>query len=100
MILLRHGQSEFNAAFNATRVDPGIPDPRLTEEGKRQVQLVDRQRLFQRCSLTIVIPGRPVCGSKVQPQGRLGGIGAGRRRQMFDGLFDITSFERIQPKLV
>ena len=38
MILLRHGQSEFNVAFNATRVDPGIPDPRLTEEGKRQAR--------------------------------------------------------------
>ena len=38
MILLRHGQSEFNAAFNATRVDPGIPDPRLTEEGRRQAR--------------------------------------------------------------
>ena len=38
MILLRHGQSEFNLAFNATRVDPGIPDPRLTEEGKRQAR--------------------------------------------------------------
>ena len=38
MILLRHGQSEFNVAFNATRVDPGIPDPRLTEEGRRQAR--------------------------------------------------------------
>ncbi|BBK34684.1 broad specificity phosphatase PhoE [Stella humosa] len=36
MILVRHGQSEFNAAFSVTRVDPGIQDPRLTEEGKRQ----------------------------------------------------------------
>jgi len=36
MILLRHGQSEFNVIYNATRVDPGIPDPRLTEEGRRQ----------------------------------------------------------------
>src|SRR5215469_13326906 len=36
MILLRHGQSEFNVAYNATRVDPGIPDPCLTEEGRRQ----------------------------------------------------------------
>jgi broad specificity phosphatase PhoE len=36
MILLRHGQSEFNVVYNATRVDPGIPDPRLTEEGRRQ----------------------------------------------------------------
>jgi len=36
MILLRHGQSEFNVVYNVTRVDPGIPDPRLTEEGRRQ----------------------------------------------------------------
>ncbi len=36
MLLLRHGQSAFNAAFNVTRVDPGIPDPALTEEGRRQ----------------------------------------------------------------
>lgn len=36
MILVRHGQSEFNAAFSVTRVDPGIPDPKLTEEGRRQ----------------------------------------------------------------
>jgi len=36
MILLRHGQSEFNVVYSATRVDPGIPDPRLTEEGRRQ----------------------------------------------------------------
>jgi len=36
MILVRHGQSEFNAAFSVTRVDPGIHDPCLTEEGRRQ----------------------------------------------------------------
>ena len=36
MILLRHGQSEFNVVYSRTRVDPGIPDPRLTEEGRRQ----------------------------------------------------------------
>ena len=36
MILVRHGQSEFNAVFSVTRVDPGIPDPKLTEEGRRQ----------------------------------------------------------------
>jgi len=43
MILLRHGQSEFNVAFNATRVDPGIPDPRLTEEGRQQAQAAARR---------------------------------------------------------
>jgi broad specificity phosphatase PhoE len=36
MILLRHGQSEWNAAFNRTRVDPNIRDPHLTEEGRLQ----------------------------------------------------------------
>ncbi len=36
MILVRHGQSEFNAVYSVSRVDPGIADPRLTDEGKRQ----------------------------------------------------------------
>lgn len=36
MILVRHGESEFNAAFNMTRRDPGIRDPRLTDTGRRQ----------------------------------------------------------------
>lgn len=38
MILLRHGQSEFNLHFTATRRDPGIPDPGLTELGRRQAE--------------------------------------------------------------
>ncbi len=37
MILLRHGQSEFNAAYTRTRVDPGISDPSLTDEGRAQI---------------------------------------------------------------
>jgi broad specificity phosphatase PhoE len=36
MILLRHGQSEFNLHFTATRRDPGIVDPRLTDLGHTQ----------------------------------------------------------------
>jgi len=36
VILIRHGQSHFNVVFNETRVDPGIVDPGLTEEGERQ----------------------------------------------------------------
>jgi glucosyl-3-phosphoglycerate phosphatase len=36
MILLRHGQSEFNLHFTATRIDPGIEDPRLTPLGHEQ----------------------------------------------------------------
>src|SRR3546814_12714551 len=38
MILVRHGQSHFNVHFARTRVDPGIVDPQLTEEGERQAQ--------------------------------------------------------------
>lgn len=38
MILVRHGQSEFNAVYGKTRIDPGIQDPRLTEEGRRQAR--------------------------------------------------------------
>ena len=37
MILIRHGQSHFNLHFGATRIDPGIVDPGLTEEGSRQI---------------------------------------------------------------
>ena len=36
MILLRHGQSEFNLHFSVSRRDPGIVDPQLTELGYRQ----------------------------------------------------------------
>jgi broad specificity phosphatase PhoE len=36
LILVRHGQSEWNAAYTRTRIDPNIPDPPLTAEGRRQ----------------------------------------------------------------
>ena len=36
MILMRHGQSEFNLHFSATKRDPGIRDPRLTPLGQAQ----------------------------------------------------------------
>lgn len=38
MILMRHGQSEFNLHFGATRRDPGIIDPRLTPLGHEQAE--------------------------------------------------------------
>jgi broad specificity phosphatase PhoE len=36
MILLRHGQSEFNLHFGATRQDPGVVDAPLTDLGHAQ----------------------------------------------------------------
>ncbi len=38
MILMRHGQSEFNLHFSATKRDPGIRDPRLTPLGQAQAE--------------------------------------------------------------
>ena len=40
MILIRHGQTEFNRVFSATRRDPGIRDPVLTNHGRRQASAV------------------------------------------------------------
>lgn len=36
MIVLRHCESEFNRLFTATRRDPGIADPPLSERGRTQ----------------------------------------------------------------
>lgn len=38
MILLRHGESEFNVVYRETGEDPGIRDPRLTERGHDQAR--------------------------------------------------------------
>jgi broad specificity phosphatase PhoE len=56
MILLRHGQSEFNLHFGATRRDPGIVDPRLTELGHAQAQEAAHQLTGQGIQRIIVSP--------------------------------------------
>ena len=38
MILVRHGQSEFNVHYGRTRQDPGIRDPALTADGRAQAR--------------------------------------------------------------
>jgi broad specificity phosphatase PhoE len=38
MILIRHGQSEFNVRFSATGIDPGIEDAPLTALGQQQAE--------------------------------------------------------------
>lgn len=56
MILLRHGQSEFNAAFSATRVDPGIPDPKLTPLGRAQAAAAAEALAGERLARIIASP--------------------------------------------
>ena len=45
MMLVRHGQSHFNVHFGATREDPGIVDPGLTDEGVQQAKLAGESLL-------------------------------------------------------
>jgi broad specificity phosphatase PhoE len=40
VLLIRHGQTEFNRVFAATRRDPGIRDPQLTARGRQQAEAV------------------------------------------------------------
>ncbi len=56
MILLRHGQSEFNLHFSATRRDPGIVDPRLTDLGHSQARQAAEQLADQGIQRIIVSP--------------------------------------------
>ena len=56
MILLRHGQSEFNLHFGATRRDPGIVDPRLTPLGHEQARAAAEQLADQGIERIVVSP--------------------------------------------
>jgi glucosyl-3-phosphoglycerate phosphatase len=40
MILIRHGQTEFNRLYSETRRGPGIRDPQLTEVGRSEAAAV------------------------------------------------------------
>jgi glucosyl-3-phosphoglycerate phosphatase len=48
MILLRHGQSEFNLLFTQSRRDPGIKDPKLTPLGHSQAETAAEALAAQR----------------------------------------------------
>jgi glucosyl-3-phosphoglycerate phosphatase len=56
MILLRHGQSEFNLHFTAMRRDPGIVDAPLTELGHAQAADAARQLSGERIVRIITSP--------------------------------------------
>ncbi len=56
MILLRHGQSEFNLHFTSTRRDPGIVDPKLTPLGHAQAAEAAEQLAREPISRVIASP--------------------------------------------
>jgi glucosyl-3-phosphoglycerate phosphatase len=56
MILLRHGQSEFNLHFTATRRDPGIVDPKLTALGHEQAAQAAAALRHEKISRIVVSP--------------------------------------------
>jgi broad specificity phosphatase PhoE len=56
MILLRHGQSEFNLHFTATRLDPGIIDPKLTPLGHEQAEAAAKMLRYEHIRRIIVSP--------------------------------------------
>ena len=56
MILLRHGQSEFNLHFTKTRRDPGIVDPPLTQLGHLQAMEAAKRLASERITRIIVSP--------------------------------------------
>ncbi len=56
MILLRHGQSEFNLHFTATKQDPGIIDARLTPAGHAQARAAAERFAGERIGRIITSP--------------------------------------------
>lgn len=58
MILLRHGETRFNVVFSATREDPGISDPPLTENGRAQARAAAQALLSEDVARIIVSPYR------------------------------------------
>ncbi len=56
MILLRHGQSEFNLRFTETRRDPGIIDPMLTPLGHEQAGAAARALAGEGITRIVVSP--------------------------------------------
>ncbi len=58
MILLRHGQTLWNLHYGQTRIDPGLPDPGLTQEGRRQAEAAAAMLAGRGVSLLFTSPYR------------------------------------------
>ena len=72
MILLRHGQSEFNLHFGATRIDPGIEDPRLTPLGHQQAEAAAEVMVHEGIRRIVVSPYTRALQTAVPIARRLG----------------------------
>lgn len=58
MILIRHGQTIFNAIFSVTRIDPGVPDPLLTTRGRGQAREIAAALAGEEIELVVASPYR------------------------------------------
>ena len=58
MILIRHGQTIFNAIFSVTRIDPGVPDPLLTARGRGQAREIAAALAGEEIELVVASPYR------------------------------------------
>jgi len=72
MILLRHGQSEFNLLFTQTRKDPGIADPALTPLGHRQAEEAAEALAREDIRRIVVSPYRRALQTALPAARRLG----------------------------
>ena len=72
MILLRHGQSEFNLLFTQTRRDPGIADPVLTPLGHDQAEAAAAALAREEIRRIVVSPYRRAIQTALPVARRLG----------------------------
>jgi broad specificity phosphatase PhoE len=72
MILLRHGQSEFNLIFTQTRKDPGIVDPVLTPLGHQQAEAAAEAVAREEIRRIVVSPYRRAIQTALPAARRLG----------------------------
>ncbi|MBR0682972.1 histidine phosphatase family protein [Roseomonas eburnea] len=72
MILLRHGQSEFNLLFTQTRRDPGIVDPVLTPLGHSQAGAAAEALAREEIRRIVVSPYRRAIQTALPVARRLG----------------------------